>query len=231
MTIEIDDAGTGDLIGSAFILFWRRETNDLLKKEVPLELYQAPLSDANRLTQEHIQQLFLEAIQELDISKTEDIHLCTGSCFDKARDYLKTEQYNLFDTKIEGYLQDQVEQTYLDHLHETYGITSKKLTVESGKKRFFLLYNWVTQDFPRRQHFVKSGTAGWQKKWKQKAEMDWQHKMIQPNKRPYQGTKRRDSPRNARFRSKSSKNHPNGQKKPGKKPHLKARVKPNDPHK
>ena len=210
MTIEIDDAGTGDIVGGAFILFWRRETNDLLKKEVPLELYQS--SDFNQRTQEFIQQLFIEAIQELKITKTEDIHLCTGSCFDKARDYLKIEQFNLLDTKIEGYLQDQVEQTYLDHLHDAYGISSKKLTVESGKKRFFLLYNWVTQDFPRRQHFVKSGTAGWQKKWKQKAEIDWQHKMIHPIKRSYKGPKRRTPSKNAHHKSKSSRTRPKEQK-------------------
>jgi len=212
MTIEIDDAGTGDLVGSAFILFWRRETNDLLTKEVPLGLYQSHPSDSTRLTQEFIQQLFLEAIQELDILKTEDIHLCTGSCFDKAREYLKTEQYNLNDAKIEGYLQDQVEQTYLNHLVDVYGITSKKLTVESGKKRFFLLYNWVTQDFPRRQHFVKSGFEGWQKKWKQKAEIDWQHKMIHPNKRPYKGPKRKQLPRNGKRRASSQKSQKNGPK-------------------
>ena len=159
MTIEIDDAGTGDIVGGAFILFWRRETNDLLKKEVPLELYQS--SDFNQRTQEFIQGLFVEAIQELKITKSEDIHLCTGSCFNAAREYLETEHFNLINAKIEGYLQDQVEQTYLNHLYQTYGIPLKKLTVDSGKKRFFLLYHWVTKDFPRRQHFVKSGFEGW----------------------------------------------------------------------
>ncbi|MHA1744937.1 MAG: hypothetical protein ACTSWW_02990 [Promethearchaeota archaeon] len=200
--IEIDDAGTGDIVGGAFILFWRRETNDLLKKEVPLELYQSP--DFNQRTQEFIQQLFIEAIVELEITKTEGIHLCTGSCFNMAREYLKAEQFNLIDAKIEGYLQDQVEQTYLNHLHETYGISSKKLTVESGKKRFFLLYNWITSDFPRRQFFVKSGFEAWQKKWKQKAEIDWQHKMIHPNKRSYKGPKRRAPAKKSYHKSKFS---------------------------
>jgi hypothetical protein len=226
--IEIDDAGTGDLVGSAFILFWRRETNDLLKKEVPLELYQS--SDFNQRTQEFIQQLFIEAIKELKITKTEDIHLCTGSCFDKAREYLNSEQFNLRDAKIEGYLQDQVEQTYLNHLQDMYGIASKKLTVDSGKKRFFLLYNWVTQDFPRRELFVKSGFEGWQKKWKQKAEIDWQHKMIHPMKRPYKGATRMYPTRNSRYRSKSSKKQRNNQNSSGNKPERNSSTEKKDPH-
>ena len=61
MTIEIDDSGTGDLLGPAFILFWRRETNDLIIKEVPLDLYQS--SDFNMLTKNYIRDLFLEAFR------------------------------------------------------------------------------------------------------------------------------------------------------------------------
>ena len=55
MTIEIDDAGTGDLLGGAFILIWRRETNDLIKKIIPLELYQD--SDFDQLTKQKCNRL------------------------------------------------------------------------------------------------------------------------------------------------------------------------------
>ena len=37
----VDDTGTGDLLGNAFIVFWRRETNEFMVKAIPLECYQA----------------------------------------------------------------------------------------------------------------------------------------------------------------------------------------------
>ncbi len=176
MGIFIDDAGTGDLVGSAFILFWRRETNTLVKKEVPLKLYQSP--DFNKLTKEYIKDLFVETFKEMDIPKTEDIYLCTGNCFDLARVFLKEEGYNYHDAKIEGYLQDLVEQTYLDHIIEEYNVPAHKVTLESGAKRFFSLFHWIYQDFPRRQAFVKSGFPNWGSKWKIEAENKWMLEMV-----------------------------------------------------
>ena len=174
--IEIDDSGTGDLIGSAFILFWRRETNTLVKKEVPLKLYQSP--DFNKLTKEYIKNLFIETFKEMNIPKTEDIYLCTGNCFDLARVFLKKEEYNYHDAKIEGYLQDCVEQTYLDHIIEEYDVPAHRVSLESGAKRFFSLFHWVSQDFPRRKAFVKSGFPKWKTKWEIEAKNKWMLKMV-----------------------------------------------------
>ena len=174
--IEIDDSGTGDLIGSAFILFWRRETNTLVKKEVPLKLYQSP--DFNKLTKEYIKNLFIETFKEMNIPKTEDIYLCTGNCFDLARVFLKEEEYNYHDAKIEGYLQDCVEQTYLDHIIEEYDVPAHRVSLESGAKRFFSLFHWVSQDFPRRKAFVKSGFPKWKTKWEIEAKNKWMLKMV-----------------------------------------------------
>ena len=188
MTIEIDDSGTGDIIGSAFILFWRRETNTLVKKEVPLKLYQSP--DFNKLTKEYIKDLFVETFKEMNIPKTEDIHLCTGNCFDIARVFLKEEGYNYHDAKIEGYLQDCVEQTYLDHIIEEYDVPAHRVSLESGAKRFFSLFHWVYQDFPRRKTFVKSGFPKWKSKWEIEAKNKWMLEMVSNDERNSSNTKR-----------------------------------------
>ena len=195
MTIEIDDSGTGDIIGSAFILFWRRETNTLIKKEIPLGLYQSP--DFNKLTKNYIKNLFIEAFKEMDIPKTEDLYLCTGNCFDLAREYLKEEGYNYFDAKIEGYLQDCVEQTYLDHIIENYDVPAHKISLESGAKRFFSLFHWVYQDFPRRRAYVKTGFPKWKNKWEIEAENKWMLEMININ-REYSRNNRRSTYKNHR---------------------------------
>ncbi|MHA1475304.1 MAG: hypothetical protein ACTSQ5_08965 [Promethearchaeota archaeon] len=188
MTIEIDDSGTGDIIGSAFILFWRRETNTLVKKEVPLKLYQSP--DFNKLTKEYIKDLFVETFKEMNIPKTEDIYLCTGNCFDIARVFLKEEGYNYRDAKIEGYLQDLVEQTYLDHIIEEYNVPAHRVSLESGAKRFFSLFHWVYQDFPRRKAFVKTGFPKWKTKWEIEAKNKWMLEMVSTEERTFPNRKR-----------------------------------------
>ncbi len=188
MTIEIDDSGTGDIIGSAFILFWRRETNILIKKEVPLKLYQSP--DFNNLTKEYIKNLFIETFKEMNIPKTEDIYLCTGNCFDLARVFLKEEKYNYHDAKIEGYLQDCVEQTYLDHIIEEYDVPAHRVSLESGAKRFFSLFHWVYQDFPRRKAFVKSGFPKWKTKWEIEAKNKWMLEMVNTDEKNSPHSKR-----------------------------------------
>ncbi|MHA1602316.1 MAG: hypothetical protein ACTSVU_08735 [Promethearchaeota archaeon] len=198
MTIEIDDSGTGDILGPAFILFWRRETNILIKKEVPLEIYQKP--EFNQLSKEFIKELFIQAIEEMQITKTEDIHLCTGPCFDKAREYLKENEYNLFDAKIEGYLQDKVEQTYLDYLVNEYDFPLEKTSVQSGKERFFTQFHWLAKDFPRRQHYAKTGFTKWETKWKIDAENDWINRMVKV--RDLEPRKPRRYPPNRRYQKK-----------------------------
>ena len=87
MTIEIDDSGTGDLIGSAFVLSWRKETNTLVCKEVPLKLYQS--SDYDILTKNFIRDLFVDAFKEMEIEKTEDIYKSIDTAVAKMERQLK----------------------------------------------------------------------------------------------------------------------------------------------
>ena len=40
MTIEIDDSGTGEIVGNAFIGLHRKETGEIIIKCLPLERYE-----------------------------------------------------------------------------------------------------------------------------------------------------------------------------------------------
>jgi hypothetical protein len=46
--------------------------------------------------------------------------------------------------------------------------------MDSGIKRYFILFNWVCQDFPNRERYVKTGFPAWKKKWR-KIAMDRYH--------------------------------------------------------
>ena len=64
MTIEIDDAGTGDLVGDAFIGLLRKETGELIFKTLPIDLFKGvnwknkkPFFETVKLVQEGLREL------------------------------------------------------------------------------------------------------------------------------------------------------------------------------
>ncbi|MFX0009989.1 MAG: hypothetical protein ACFE9R_06720, partial [Candidatus Hermodarchaeota archaeon] len=68
-------------------------------------------------------------------------------------------------TIVEGKLQDAVEGRYISHLRKL-GVKSKRLTKEAGAQRYFVLFNWVSYNFPKHERYVKSGFPAWNKKWR-----------------------------------------------------------------
>ena len=94
MTIEIDDSGTGDLIGDAFIGFLRKETDELIIKTLPLELFQNE-NWKNKKAYEVVVDLVKEGLKELNFDKnSEKILLCRGNIFDRVRTYFDEEGIN-----------------------------------------------------------------------------------------------------------------------------------------
>ena len=102
--------------------------------------------------------LVKEGLEELNFDKgKEKVLLCRGNIFDNVRAYFIEEGILYEDAIIEGKLQDAVEHRLVKHLRTDLGIRSKKLTTKSGAKRYFVLFNWVSYDFYKREKYVKSG--------------------------------------------------------------------------
>jgi len=87
-TIEIDDAGTGDLVGDAFIGFRDTKSGKIIFKSIPIDLYNEENKDED-LQKKYIVKLVIKALKELNHSKGDRILLCRGSCFDLVREYFK----------------------------------------------------------------------------------------------------------------------------------------------
>lgn len=169
MTIEIDDSGTGDLVGDAFIGFLRKETGELIFRIIPVKLFKGEAWKKKRPLKETVE-LVKDGLEELNFKKETDvIHLCRGSIFDRVRDYFLEEGINYEDTVIEGKLQDAVEGKLINHLRNDLGVRSKSLTKKSGAKRFFVLFNWVCYNFFNREKHVKSGFKKWNTVWRDRA--------------------------------------------------------------
>jgi len=163
-TIEIDDAGTGDLVGDVFIGFRERDTGKIIFQTVPVGLYNECNKDNDR-PKKHILKSVIKALRALKHDEGDRILLCRGSCFDLVREYFKKNDIYYEPAIIEGELQDAVEGRFIQHLRKL-GITSCNLGKESGAQRYFILFNWVCQDFPKRERFVKTGFPAWNKKWR-----------------------------------------------------------------
>lgn len=163
-TIEIDDAGTGDLVGDAFIGFRDTERGMIIFQSIPVGLYNKDNKDDDR-PKKYIVKIVKKALRALNHGKGDRILLCRGNCFDLVREYFNENDIYYEPAIIEGELQDAVEGRYLQHLRKL-GITSGNLTKESGAQRYFILFYWVCRDFPYRERFVKTGFPSWNKKWR-----------------------------------------------------------------
>ncbi len=169
MTIEIDDSGTGDLIGNAFLGLFRRETGELIFRTLSVELFKEE-NWKNKKPLEKAVELVKDGLRELNFNKdNEIIKLCRGNIFDQVRFYFIEEGINYEDTIVEGKLQDAVEGKLINHLRNDLGVRSKQLTKKSGAKRFFVLFNWVCYDFYNREKYVKSGFKKWNTVWRDRA--------------------------------------------------------------
>ncbi|MFX1386733.1 MAG: hypothetical protein ACFE9M_05910 [Promethearchaeota archaeon] len=169
MTIEIDDSGTGDLIGNAFLGLFRRETGELIFRTLSVELFKEE-NWQNKKPLEKAVELVKDGLRELNFNKdNEIIKLCRGNIFDQVRFYFIEEGINYEDTIVEGKLQDAVEGKLINHLRNDLGVRSKQLTKKSGAKRFFVLFNWVCYDFYNREKYVKSGFKKWNTVWRDRA--------------------------------------------------------------
>ena len=167
-TIEIDDAGTGDLVGDAFIGFRDTVNGKIIFQSVPVRLYKKDNKDID-LPKKHILKVVIKALKILNHGKGDRILLCRGDCFNLVREYFNENDIYYEPAVIEGELQDAVEGRFIQHLRKL-GVSSVRLTKESGAKRYFILFDWVCRDFPNREDFVKTGFPSWKKKWRKIAE-------------------------------------------------------------
>ena len=163
-TIEIDDAGTGDLVGDAFIGLKDTETGEIIFRSIPVGLYNEENKDDNR-PKKHIVEIVKDGLKALDHGDGDRILLCRGNCFDLLREYFKENDIYYEPAIVEGELQDAVEGRYVNHLRKL-GVKSHKLSKDSGIQRYFILFSWVCRDFPNRERFVKTGFPAWKKKWR-----------------------------------------------------------------
>lgn len=156
MTIEIDDAGTGDILYGVVIGAYRPEDDHFVYDMIDVRYFQEPVYNKKRHLNE-ARRIALRLVDRLGLKEEEKILICTGDVLNEAAEAL-LEQYGeerIVRGKIEGRAQFLVEQAYTDELSNI-GYEARDDRTEKWGKNFWHMYNWVKKDPERRLRWTKS---------------------------------------------------------------------------
>ncbi len=160
MTVEVDDAGWGDLVGGCVVVVRRVETDEYYVGEIPVELFQEPKFKTKQYLDKAVE-IVENGLKSLNVHRGEEIRICTGFVLSKARRTISQQGYIVTPTKIVGETQRLAERMFLKTL-EKIGL---KLDEEDPRRRFHFLLEWVKDKPELREKYVKTGWRSWKNKW------------------------------------------------------------------
>lgn len=159
--IQIDDSGSGSLVGGTCIGAMRKETKEYAYDIIPLKFYHSD-SFEKKLYLNQVIDISNSLFKKLNVSKNEKIEICRGYMFDKLRIYLKENQYHFSSTIIGEPLQSKVEKTFEEYAISL-GLPSDFLNYTKYPFHFHRLLRWVYADYPNRFSLCKTGWKSWKK--------------------------------------------------------------------
>ncbi len=156
MTVQVDDAGVGDLLFGVVVGVHRKETSEFHYDVIPVSFFQIPdfkkkgyLGKATELT--------FRLLDEMKLGEGEEIEICSSFLFDETRKEL-TERYGENRVKvsvISGDAQRNVETAYLDEVRNL-GYEPIPERDEKRARSFHHMLRWVKKD-PERIKYAKTG--------------------------------------------------------------------------
>lgn len=159
--IQIDDSGSGSLIGGTCIGAMRKETEEYVYDIIPLEYYHSDNFE-KKLYLDEVVNISTSLLKKLKVSKHEKIEVCRGYMFDKLRLFLKENQYNFSSTTIGEPLQSKIEHTFEEY-SISLGLPNEFLSYTKYPFHFHRLLRWVYADYNNRFPLCKTGWKSWKK--------------------------------------------------------------------
>lgn len=159
MTIQIDDAGYGSLVGPTFIGAYRKETKEFVYGEVGLRFFRGGVFQQGEYIRE-TSRVIRALLERLGAPSTEKLEICTGNIFDDAQNSIT---HPIQRVKIEGPLQKAIEGVCTDYLT---GLGIPINGIQPGARHFRVCLDWVVEDYPAREEYVKTGWPKWEQKWR-----------------------------------------------------------------
>lgn len=159
--IQIDDAGSGSLIGGTCIGVMRKETGEYLYSIIPLALYQKDNFE-KKYYLDYVVDIIKTIFLNLKVSNHEKIEVCRGYMFDKLRLWFKENGYQFTSTTIEDPLQTKIENTF-EQYAISLGLPHEFLNYTKYPFHFHRLLRWVYADYEHRNILCKKGWKSWEK--------------------------------------------------------------------
>jgi len=157
--IQIDDAGSGSLVGGTCIGAIRKETGEYYYEIIPVKLF----NETNFKNKSYIYyttDIVKNALDKLKVGKNEDIHICRGYMFEDARKYLQHNKYSFQSAKIEEPLQSLIEKTFQDYT-VSLGLPQEFISYTKYPFHLHRLLKWVYADYENRIKLCKTGWKSW----------------------------------------------------------------------
>lgn len=159
--IQIDDSGSGSLIGGTCIGVLDTENNKYYYDIIPIELFNYE-NFKNKLYLDYVINIIKDAFDYLNVDTYSKIMVCRGYMFDKLRVYLKSNGYNWESSKISDPLQNNIERSFEDYTISL-GFPYKYIKYTKYPFHFHKILRWVYSDYNNRKHLCKTGWKSWQK--------------------------------------------------------------------
>lgn len=159
--IQIDDAGSGSLVGGTCIGILRKETGEFYYEILPVHLFNE-VNFKNKTYIYYTTEIIKNAFEKLSVNKREKIFICQGYMFEDTRKYLTQANYNFSNAKIEEPLQSLIEKTFEDYTISL-GLPRDFITYTKYPFHFHRLLKWVYADYENRIKLCKTGWKSWHK--------------------------------------------------------------------
>lgn len=159
--IQIDDAGSGSILGGTCIGINRLTPYEYYYEIIPINLY----NEENFRSKEYLDYVVLivkRIFNILHVSKNEKIHVCRGYMFDRLRKWLKEQNYNYESTIITDPLQSKIENTF-EQYSISLGLPTEFIKYTKYPFHFHSLLKWIYADYENRYKLCKTGWKSWKK--------------------------------------------------------------------
>lgn len=157
--IQIDDAGSGSLVGGTCIGAIRKETREFYYEIIPVNLFDES-NFKSKLYIYYTTDIVKNALKKLKVGKKENIYICRGYMFEDARKYLEQNRYNYYSSKIEEPLQSLIEKTFEDYAISL-GLPREFISYTKYPFHLHRLLKWVYADYDNRIKLCKTGWKSW----------------------------------------------------------------------
>ncbi len=159
--IQIDDAGSGSLIGGTCIGAMRVESREYYYEIIPLSFYKKE-TFSQKLYLNKAKEICISLLKKLNISRNEKIEICRGYMFDKVKPWLKENHYLFISTTINNPLQSQIENTFESYA-VSLGLPKEFIAYTKYPFHFHRLLRWIYADYENRKKLCKIGWKSWEK--------------------------------------------------------------------